>query len=96
MSSAQKTTDHKLIRKWVEERGGRPARVASTAPGEEESRRGSGGILRIDFAEPDESLEELSWDEFFKIFEKHKLAFLHGNGEGKGGKSRFVKFVARD
>jgi hypothetical protein len=60
MSSAQPTINHDVIRKWVEKRGGRPARVAE-APG----KKGSGGILRIDFAEPDETLEQISWEEFF-------------------------------
>jgi hypothetical protein len=92
MSSAQKTTDHDEIRRWVEKRGGRPARVADTAPVGPEARRGSGGILRIDFAKPDDSLEEISWDDFFKIFEKEKLAFLYQDKDS----SRFVKFVDRD
>jgi hypothetical protein len=92
MSSATQTTDHDVIRKWVEQRGGRPARVASTAPGEPEGRSGSSGILRIDFAEPDESLEAISWEEFFKTFDKHKLAFLYQDEKD----SRFAKFVSRD
>ena len=31
MSSATKTTDHDEIRKWAEDRGGKPAVVADTA-----------------------------------------------------------------
>ncbi len=92
MSSAKKTTDHEVIRSWVEERGGRPARVAETAPGKSDAKRGSGGILRIDFAEPDEALEQISWDEFFRTFERNKLAFLYQDEKG----SRFQKFIDRD
>jgi hypothetical protein len=88
MSSAEKTTDHKTIKAWVEERGGRPARVAKEDKG--------GGILRIDFQEPDDSLEEISWEEFFEIFEENKLAFLHQDQTSSGKTSRFVKFVNRD
>ena len=33
-SEAKVTTDHKEIRKWVEERGGHPARVKGTERGE--------------------------------------------------------------
>jgi hypothetical protein len=95
MSAAEKTTDHKEIRKWIESRGGRPARVTSTAPGHEDDKNGSGGILRVDFQEPDESLEEISWDEFFDIFEEHKLAFLYQEDTSGGRKSRFAKFVRR-
>lgn len=87
MSTAETTTDHDFIRKWVEERGGRPARVKG---------RGPGGILRIDFAEPDESLEPISWDEFFKVFEENHLAFLHQDKTSDGKISRFNKFVERE
>jgi len=92
MSAAKTTTDHKEIRKWVEKRKGKPSRVAATAPGKTEAKKGSGGILRIDFAKPDESLETIEWDEFFRIFDEHKLAFLY---QEEGG-SRFHKFVSRN
>jgi hypothetical protein len=88
MSSAEKTMDHIVIKGWVEERGGRPARVAQ----EHED----GGIPRIDFQDPDESLEEITWEEFFQIFEENKLAFLHQDRTSSGKTSRFVKFVNRD
>lgn len=92
MSTAEKTTDHGTIRNWVEERGGHPARVADTAPGHPSGKPGSAGILRIDFAQPDESLERISWDEFFKTFDQNELAFLYQDEPG----SRFAKFVNRD
>ena len=96
MAAAQKTVDHETIRKWAEARGGRPARVAETAPGKPEGKRGSAGILRIDFGEPDASLEQISWNEFFDTFEKHKLALLY-EGDAPGRQhSRFSKFVKRD
>jgi hypothetical protein len=82
------TTDHDAIRKWAEARGGRPARVTGT--GDE------GGILRIDFQEPDEGLEEIDWDTFFDVFEDRRLAFLHQDETADGGTSRFNKFVSRD
>lgn len=90
MSSATKTTDHDRIRKWVESRGGRPSRVAAT-----KDERGE-GILRIDFGEKEESLEEISWDKFFETFEDRHLAFLYQDESGQGGTSRFFKFVHRD
>lgn len=86
---SQQTTDHGTIRKWAEARGGRPASVASTLSGDD------AGILRIDFAEPTPSLEEISWDEFFKKFDEHKLAFLYREETKDGQTSRFFKFVAR-
>ncbi|HZU50613.1 MAG TPA: bifunctional DNA primase/polymerase [Sphingomicrobium sp.] len=85
MSSAQTTTNHETIRKWVERHKGHPAIVRT---GRE------GGVLRIDFDEPggndDERLERISWDEFFRVFDESDVAFLHGEGE-----SRFNKFVAK-
>ena len=96
MATAQKTVNHTAIRKWVEAHGGRPARVADTAPGKPESKTGSAGILRIDFGEPDESLEEISWEEFFDTFEKHKLALLYEDSIPGRQQSRFSKFVHRD
>lgn len=88
-ASSEKITDHKKIRKWIEERQGRPAIVKS-------SENQEGGILRVDFQEPDESLQEVSWEEFFEIFEERKLAFLHQDTTAGGKKSRFNKFVERD
>jgi hypothetical protein len=84
MSSAQTTTDHDAIRKWAEERDGHPARVDTGGPG---------GILRIDFGEREESLDPISWDEFFKIFDENDLAFLYQPDDRN---SRFNKFVDRD
>src|SRR5918993_4900828 len=87
MSQATTTTDHDAIRRWAEERGGRPSVVRT-------GRRG-GGILRFDFGEDDEKLEETSWEEFFQIFDDSKLAFLHQDEVGSGGTSRFFKFLSQ-
>jgi hypothetical protein len=92
LSSAKQTTDHDVIRRWVEKRGGRPARVAPTAPAESGEQKGSSGILRIDFGEPNEGLEPISWEEFFQTFDKHKLALPYQDEHD----SRFQKFVERD
>lgn len=84
MSEATTTKDHDAIRKWAEQRDGRPAKVKTG---------GKGGILRIDFREPDEDLEEISWDDFFAIFDENDLAFLHQDKTEDGKTSRFNKFV---
>jgi len=91
MSSAQKTTDHDEIRKWIEARKGRPSIVGSTGDNGRQ-----GGLLRIDFAEKDEELEEVDWDQFFKIFDESKLAFLHQDKTADGKVSRFNKFVSAE
>ena len=87
MSKATTTTDHDEIRTWAEERDGRPA-VVRTGKGE-------GGILRFDFGEKDEKLGEISWEEFFKVFEDNELALLHQDETSGGKTSRFFKFVSR-
>ena len=86
MSEAASTTDHNVIRHWVEARDGRPARVRDT---------GNGGVLRIDFDPSDDSLEPIEWDDFFKIFEENGLAFLHQDMTEDGQTSRFNKFIDR-
>lgn len=35
------------------------------------------GILRVDSRESDDTLEEISWGEFFETYEDRKLAVLH-------------------
>jgi hypothetical protein len=90
MSAAKTTTDHDVIRQWAEQRGGRPAAVAATHKDDQ------GGLLRIDFGEKEDTLDEISWSEFFRTFDERQLAFLYQDETGKGGKSRFFKFVRRD
>ncbi len=90
MSTAQTTTDHAAIRKWAESRGGRPSVVAATEDEEGE------GILRFDFREKDEALEETDWDTFFRTFEDRKLALLYQDKTKDGHTSRFFKFVRRE
>ena len=87
MTSAQTTTDHKTIRQWAEERQGRPSVIRT---------QGKGGILRLDFGEQEENLEEVDWEEFFAIFDQNRLAFLHQDKTADGKPSRFNKFVERD
>lgn len=89
MSSATTTTNHDEIRRWVEKRGGHPAVVAETRG------KAGGGVLRIDFDDPqdgDERLERIGWEEFFRVFDRNDVAFLKDDE----GKSRFNKFVAKE
>jgi hypothetical protein len=93
MSGESKTTtDHGEIRRWVEERGGRPARVKETGS------NGDPGILRVDYPGrgDDEALEEISWDEWLRAFDENKLAFLYQEETKDGNESRFSKLVSKD
>jgi hypothetical protein len=87
MSEATTTTDHDEIREWVEARQGRPSIIRSP---------GKGGVLRVDFQEAEEEFEEISWEEFFEIFDDSGLAFLHQEKTADGKTSRFNKFVSRN
>ena len=94
MSQSKRTTDHEQIRKWVEARNGKPARVQGTGDTDD------AGLLRIDFpekesAEEDDELEEISWDEFFEKFDEKRLAFVYQDRTATGEPSRFNKFVSR-
>jgi hypothetical protein len=91
MASAQATTDHNVIRHWIEARKGHPSVVRATHSDEQ----GSAGLLRVDFQEPEESLEEIDWDEFFDTFDAQGLAFLYQDKTASGDTSRFHKFVSR-
>ncbi|MCL5962370.1 MAG: hypothetical protein M1358_24170 [Chloroflexi bacterium] len=85
------TTNHDVIRRWAEGRGGSPATVKRTGTAEE------AGVLRISFPGfgRADSLQEISWDEFFRKFDEKKLAFLYQDTTKEGKESRFFKLVSR-
>jgi hypothetical protein len=89
--SSNITTDHDEIRRWVEARGGKPSTVKRT------EKDGEPGVLRIDFPgySGEGSLEEISWDDFFKKFEESKLAFVYQELTASGQQSNFCKLVRR-
>lgn len=84
-TKATTTTDHEEIRDWVEKQGGRPAAVAGSGSGSDP------GVLRIDFGDEDEGLEQLDWDSFFRKFDDERLALVHATDDA----SRFNKLVHR-
>ena len=57
------TTDHSIIQLWAERRGGRPA-VDHNRP----------CILLPD--SPAAGVHETTWGELFRLFDRHKLAFV--------------------
>lgn len=93
MSSSKTTTDLKTIKKWAEERDGKPAVVKST----HDDKKG-GGVLRIDFPgySGEDSLEEIGWDEWYDIFKSRDLEFLYQDETSSGKESRFFKLVNKD
>src|SRR3954447_20424946 len=90
MANLSKTTqDHEEIRRWAEERGGKPAHVKSTESGDDI------GIIRIDFPgySGQGSLEEITWDEFFEKFDDNDLALVYQEETAEGERSNFNKIV---
>jgi hypothetical protein len=86
------TRDHDEIRRWAEERGGKPAHVKNTGSGEDI------GILRIDFPgySGGGSLEPISWEEFFEKFDERGLALVYQEETAGGQKSNFNKLVSAE
>jgi hypothetical protein len=86
------TTDHEQIRRWAEERGAKPAAVKSTRSEDDV------GIIRLDFPgySGQDSLEEITWDEFFEKFEEGELALIVQETTADGQKSNFNKLVRRN
>jgi len=85
MSEAKVTTDHRKIKRWVEKRGGHPARVEGTAVS------GRSGVLVLDYGEPGRlELEPITWDDFFDGFEENDLAFLYAGDSEEVGLSKLV------
>lgn len=74
------TTDHGKIKKWVEERRGKPQKI--DAPGVPDTPG-----LRVDFPGREDDVflssgkkgRDISWEEFFAIFEEEKLSFMYDN-----------------
>ena len=89
---SNRTHDHDTIRRWAEERDGRPARVKATGDGRDP------GLLRIDFPgyAGEDALERISWDDFFRKFEENRLDFVYQEETSDGEVSRFNKLVQRD
>jgi hypothetical protein len=85
-------TDHDEIRKWAEERGANPARVKGTGSEDDP------GILRLDFPgyTGEDTLEHISWEEWFKGFDQHRLALIVQDTTADGKRSNFNKLVSRD
>ena len=90
MSETLKTTDHETIRKWVEERGGKPAAVTDTVAGKEAA------IVKLMFGGDTDNLQEIGWEQFFEKFDEAKLALLYQEKTADGQRSKFNKLVSRD
>lgn len=85
-----RTIDHDEIRTWAEDRGGHPALAGSSRGVTEE-----GGNLRISFGGDEENLEEVSWDEFFRMFDEQDLALVYEDITSDGELAYTYRLIAR-
>jgi hypothetical protein len=85
-------TDPEEIRKWAEARGAKPTCVKGT-----ESDDGS-CLLRLDFPgySGDDSLQPISWEQWFRVFHKRNLALIVEDRMADGKPSNFNKLVSRE
>jgi hypothetical protein len=90
--SSKMTQDHDEIRRWAEEREGKPATVKTTSSGDDI------GVLRFDFPgySGEDSLEMISWEQFFEKFDEKDLVFLYQDETKQGDESRFFKFISKE
>ncbi|MFC4907009.1 hypothetical protein [Actinomadura gamaensis] len=85
------TTDHDTIMNWARERGAEPA----TVPGSEYD--GRPGRLLMDFpGYGGESLEHISWDDWFRTFDERKLNFIYQEHKKDGAQSNFFRLENPD
>ena len=89
-STSNTTTDLEEIKQWAEARDGKPSRVKGT-----ESGKNNDGVLRINFPgySGEDTLEEMTWDDWYKVFQENNLAFLYQEETAVGKESRFFKLV---
>lgn len=56
------------------------------------------GIIRLEFPgySGEDTLEEISWDEFFKSFDENHLALVYQDHTAAGERSNLNKLIHRD
>lgn len=81
------TTNHEVIRRWAEERGGVPSTVPGTEYGDHL------GVLRFQFPGfGSEDLTEVTWEEFFATVDQRNLNFIFQEHMSDGTQSNFFRF----
>jgi hypothetical protein len=88
------TTDHRVIRRWAEARGAQPSRIART--GATDSGRDP-GTIRLDLPGHSDAgaPEPITWDEWFRAFDEHALAFVYEDTGADGEPSNVSRIVKR-
>jgi hypothetical protein len=83
------TRDHDVIMPWAEERGAQPVTVQRKA--------GSIRTLRFDFpGYGGQSLQPISWNDWLRVFDDRKLAFIYQEQTRDGRQSNFWRLDSPD
>jgi hypothetical protein len=90
--NSKTTTNHAEIKRWAEARGAKPACVKGTGS------RGDVGMIRLDFPgySGSDSLEPITWDEWFDSFDDNGLALVYQDKTATGRRSNFNKLIGRE
>lgn len=83
------TVSHEKIIDWTKSRGGKPAVL-------KDNNGNASDKLHINFLGFAEDDLQVSWDEFFAIFDRKNLEFLYIDENGDGRESYFYKFALSD
>jgi hypothetical protein len=85
-------TDHDEIRNWAEKREAKPACVKGTEGPNDSC------LLRLDFPgySGEGSLQHISWDQWFRVFDNRNLALIVADRTANGQPSNFNKLVSRE
>jgi len=85
------TRSHDVIKQRAEKRRAVPATVPRSRHDDH------AGVLRFDFpGYGGQGLEHISWDEWFKAFDKRNLAFLFQEHTKDGKESNFFRLTSPD
>ncbi|MDQ6746938.1 MAG: hypothetical protein M3010_02350 [Candidatus Dormibacteraeota bacterium] len=78
------TIDHDAIRAWALARGGRPAVIDGATDAD------NAPVLRVAFGDQEAGLREITWEEFFDVFDAGRLALIHGGDTDPGHTHKLV------
>ena len=87
------TTNHDEIRRWAHDRGGRPSRIHNTFGSTLDS-----CVLQIDFLHDkyDDDVQEITWEEFFDLFDREHMVLVYQTETEGGNLSRFGRIVRQE
>src|SRR5664279_5300171 len=89
-TTSRVTTDPDVIRRWAEQRGAKPA---SRSSGDDNA-----AVIGLNCPgdKADGTVQEISWDEWLRKFDEHRLALLYQEEMAAGDLSMFNQIIMRE